>query len=89
MTVHGEAGSPVQAGFSVPKRSFPRAADRNRIKRLMREAWRLRKGDIYEFLDKKKLKLAAMMIFTGRKKPEYGDVSERVAVIIQQVKKNA
>lgn len=33
----------VQAAFSVPKKRFPRAVDRNRIKRLMRESYRLHK----------------------------------------------
>ena len=34
---------PVQTGVSVSKRNFKRAVDRNRIKRLMREAYRLNK----------------------------------------------
>lgn len=33
----------VQASFSVPKRRFKRAVDRNKVKRLMREAYRLQK----------------------------------------------
>ena len=36
---------PVQAGFSVPKRNFKRAVDRNRIKRLIRESFRIRLTD--------------------------------------------
>jgi ribonuclease P protein component len=32
-----------KVAFSVPKRLFPRAVDRNYLKRLMREAWRLNK----------------------------------------------
>ena len=34
---------PFQAAFSVGKKRFRRAVDRNRIKRLMREAWRVEK----------------------------------------------
>ena len=34
---------PAQVGFSVPKRHFKRAVDRNRIKRLLREAYRIQK----------------------------------------------
>lgn len=35
-----------KVAFSVPKRNFKRAVDRNRIKRLMREAYRLNKAII-------------------------------------------
>lgn len=35
---------PHQALFSVPKRNFKRAVDRNKLKRRMREAYRLNKG---------------------------------------------
>ena len=35
-----------QAAFSVPKRNFKLAATRNRIKRQMREAYRLQKKEV-------------------------------------------
>ena len=43
---------PSQVGVSVPKRNFKRAVDRNRIKRLMRESYRLQKEIVYNNLEK-------------------------------------
>lgn len=43
---------PAQVGVSVPKRNFKLAVDRNRIKRLMRESYRLQKEIVYDNLDK-------------------------------------
>jgi ribonuclease P protein component len=33
----------IKAGFTVSSKNFPRAVDRNRIKRLTREGYRLQK----------------------------------------------
>lgn len=43
---------PVQCGVSVPKRNFKKAVDRNRIKRLLRESYRLQKNIVYSEVDK-------------------------------------
>ncbi len=40
------SSSKSQVLFSVPKRLFKRAVDRNTIKRRLREAWRLNKSQI-------------------------------------------
>lgn len=41
---HALPGQPHQVLFSVPKRNFKRAVDRNQLKRRMREAYRLNKA---------------------------------------------
>jgi len=42
---------PAQVGVSVPKRNFKLAVHRNRIKRLMRETYRLQKNIVYDTVD--------------------------------------
>lgn len=44
---------PLQVGFSVPKRLIKKAVDRNRIKRQLREVYRLNKKDFYQMIEKK------------------------------------
>lgn len=66
---------PVQVAFSVPKRNFRRAVDRNRIKRLMRESYRQNKNTLYALLEVKGKQFALLFVYVGRKLPVSGDVS--------------
>lgn len=56
--------SPVQIGFSVPKKKIKAATDRNRIKRVLREAWRLQKHALYQAVPEGQ-QLQCFLIFTG------------------------
>ncbi|MFY0603991.1 MAG: ribonuclease P protein component [Flavobacteriaceae bacterium] len=64
---------PVQAAFSVPKRKFKKAVDRNRIKRLLREAYRLDKYIVYESLTDS---FIFMITFIGKEEPKFIDVQK-------------
>lgn len=67
---------PVQAGFSVGKRNFKKAVQRNLIKRKMREAYRLNKQNLYNEIGENQL--AVFFIFIGKTIPEYSVVEAGV-----------
>jgi ribonuclease P protein component len=76
---------PLQAGFSASSRNFKRAVDRNRIKRLMREAYRLQKAPLEQALQTKQQQLALFFIYTGKELPEYNLIKEKVEVVLKKL----
>lgn len=63
----------VQMAFSVPKRNFKKAVDRNRIKRQLRECYRLRKP---EFVEQMHQSYIFMILYLGKEEPEYADLEK-------------
>ena len=62
---------PAQVGVSVGKRNFKRAPDRNRLKRLMRETFRLQKEIIYDNLENP---YVFMISYIGREEKSYDEL---------------
>ncbi|MBK8562617.1 MAG: ribonuclease P protein component [Saprospiraceae bacterium] len=61
-----EGGAPVQFTVSVPKKNYKSAVARNRIKRKVREAWRLNKHRLYRKLENNPHQYACMVLYTGK-----------------------
>jgi len=76
---------PPQVGFSVPSRRFKKAVDRNRIKRLLREAYRHQKQDLLLYLKNKDLSLHLFFIYTGKEIPDYPFLSKKMAVSLERL----
>lgn len=56
--------TPVRIAFSVGRRNFKKAVSRNRIKRKMKEAYRLNKRILTELLSNQKIR--CVLIFIAR-----------------------
>jgi ribonuclease P protein component len=76
----------LQAGFTVSTRHFKKAVDRNRIKRLMREAYRLQKNDLHTSLEDVHKKIAVFFLYTGNELPSYELVFEKFTTALPRIK---
>lgn len=77
ITERGTHPSPLLAGFSVPKKRMKLAVQRNRIKRLIKEAWRLQKHLLVPELSAAQ-QLHIFFIFTGKEQPDYAQIYKSV-----------
>lgn len=82
---HEEKG--LQAGVAVSKRKFKRATDRNRIKRLMREAWRLNSVELREKLEENATKAQVFILFVDNKIPSFAEVAPGIKAIVDKLTK--
>lgn len=82
-----ESAYPVQVLMTAPKKKFPRAVDRNRIKRLMREAWRKNKHTLYKALSVQNKNLAVMLVYVSGTLPEYKLTEDKIILILQRLSK--
>ena len=79
----------LQAGVSASKRNFKKAVDRNRIKRLIRETYRLQKPTLENHLIQNKQTLSVFFMYIGKEMPEYEQLMESTEKIIKRIVKIA
>jgi ribonuclease P protein component len=76
--------SPCQLLISVPKKKFKRAVHRNKIKRLIRESYRLEKHKIYEAVgDSKQFALA--IVYLTNDMPTFLNINKAVSNLLNDL----
>ncbi len=74
---------PVRAAFSVSGKLFPGAADRNLLKRRMKEAYRFKKDSLYKKCSDKKF--ALVFIYIAREKLPYRKIEKAVSYALEKL----
>lgn len=75
---------PIQTGVTVPKKNFKSAVKRNRIKRLLREGYRLNKHLVF---NNSKGSFAFVFLYLGKDTPQYNTIDDSMKLVLRKFNK--
>ena len=76
---------PANVLISVPKKRFKRAVKRNRLKRLIREAYRLNKQELIEKLEEKQLQIHVAFNYVSDEELDFVSIEKKIKLSLQKL----
>lgn len=83
-----EGTQPCQIMIVAPKRRFRHAVDRNHVRRLTRECWRLRKPDFYTFLQEHNLCIVLSLVYVHNEIMPHDQLGHKMDKLIELLKQD-
>ena len=77
----------VRLLVSVSKKRFHHAIKRNRVKRLVREAWRKNKAELYEICQRDNISVDVALVYTATVIHSYEEMLEKTKKAVQEMVK--
>jgi ribonuclease P protein component len=75
----------IQVGVGVSAKNFRKAVERNRIKRLLRECYRLNKLPLYATVESKQKAVGVFFLYIGKEMPEYTMLNEKMKTALTKL----
>jgi ribonuclease P protein component len=75
----------VKTGVGASSRNFKKAVQRNRIKRLLREAYRLNKQPLHKFLETYNRQLVVFLLYIDKQMPQKNVIQSKMPLALEKL----
>jgi len=77
----------IKTGVGVSGRNFKKAVQRNKVKRLLREAYRTEKTPLHEHLSNSGKQVAVFILYIDKAEPVFAVIKDKMPLVIKRLVK--
>jgi ribonuclease P protein component len=78
----------LKTGVGASRKNFKKAVERNRIKRLLRETYRIEKHALVNYLQQNKKQIALFFLYIDKSLPDYNLLKQKMQQAIEKLIKS-